>query len=196
MVSSPVVPWGAEKSPAPAARRGGLFRAGSRLAQRCQFFSQRIAAATGRLWLPYGALPMMVRARNPRAIPHAATAAAAHSMMVSTWMTSVSMLSFFSPACKGACCDGKPQRGCLLSYPTVRGFFLRTRCLTPDSTAISPGAVTIRRRARPSTRDPSCAHSTPSRHRDRAGQAAGGGVVCGRWTMTVCSDGMRIHRIG
>jgi len=34
------------------------------------------------------------------------------------------------------------------------------------------------------------------RHRVRAGQAAGGGAVCGRWTMTVCSDGMRIHRIG
>ena len=24
----------------------------------------------------------------------------------------------------------------------------------------------------------------------------GDGAVCGRWTMTVCSDGMRIHRIG
>ena len=28
------------------------------------------------------------------------------------------------------------------------------------------------------------------RHRDRAGQAAGGGAVCGRLTMTVCSDGI------
>ena len=61
------------------------------VAQRCQFLSQRIAASTGRLWLPYAGRPMMVRARNPRAIPPAATAVAAHSMMVSTWMTSVSM---------------------------------------------------------------------------------------------------------
>jgi hypothetical protein len=105
-----------------------------------------MAAATGRLWLPYGGRPTIVRARNPRAIPHAATTATAHSMMVSTWMTSVSMLSFFSPACRAACCDGTPQRDCFLSFPTVRGFFLRTRCLTPDSTATTIVAVTSARR--------------------------------------------------
>ena len=39
-------------------------------------------------------------------------------------------------------------------------------------------------------------HATPSRHRDRACQAAEVGAVWGCWAMTVCSDGMRIHRIG
>ena len=130
---------------------GTFLVGGSRLAQRCQFFSQRMAAATRRLWLRYGARPVMVRARNPRAIPHVATAATAHSMMVSAWMTSMSMLSFFSPACRGGCCDGNPQRDCLLSYPTVPGFVLKTVCLTPDSTALATmvGTVGMWRRADP-----------------------------------------------